>query len=141
MTLTLDPATVDLTALSVTDLMVLFTALDAPTVSEMDGEFDATLLRQPNIASTVIGAIKVRNPLSPWRAKAFRPIDGSSGRGYNTFRPIFSDTDVQRSPMLTSIAPSRYDGRPAYQLDYTPFDGTNGRVNMVDEIRRLRPGV
>lgn len=43
--------------------------------------------------------------------------------------------------MLTSIGTSRYDGRPVYQLDYRPFDSLNGRINMVDEIRRLRPGV
>ncbi len=141
MTSTPDTATTDLTAMSCIDLMTLFASLEAPSITEMDGEFDATLLRQPGTASTLLGAVMVRNPLFPWQAKAFRPVDATSGRGYNTFRPLLSGRDVQRHPMLTAIAPSRYDGRPVYQLDYRPFDSLNGRVGMVDEIRRVRPGV
>lgn len=53
-----DIQTTDLTALPVLDLMLLFTTLNAPSIDEMHGEFDATLLRQPSILSTVLGAIK-----------------------------------------------------------------------------------
>lgn len=137
----IDPRTVDLTTLDVPELMALFGALDAPTVAEMDGEFDAILLKQPGLFRTVTGALDVRNPLSLWRAKAFRPVDEASGRGYNAFRSLGGRPDARRFPMLTSIAPSRYDGRPVYQLDYRPFASRNGRLNMVDEIRRVRPGV
>ena len=142
MTPLLDRDTVDLTTTqSVDDLMALFATLDAPAIADMDGEFDATLLSQPNLLSTALGAVMVRYPLAPWRAKAFRPIDAVSGRGYNSFRIVRAGRDVRRYPMLTSIAASRYDSRPVYQLDYRPFDSLNGRINMVDEIRRVRPGV
>ena len=127
--------------MSVPDLIGLFKTLEAPTIVEMDGEFDATLLRQPSVFATLSGAVMVRNPLSPWRAKAFRPVDATGGRGYNTFRPVFASQDVRMYPMLTAIARSRYDGRPVYQLDYRPFDTLNGRINMIDEIRRVKPGL
>jgi hypothetical protein len=43
--------------------------------------------------------------------------------------------------MKTLIAPSRFDGRPAYQLVYRHFHSVCGSVRMVDEVRRVEPGV
>ena len=64
------------------------------------------------------------------------PVDrADSGRGYNTLRNFGRDT-VQ-GPMVTLIAPSRFDGKPAYQLVYRAFHSICGFVHMVDEVRRV----
>jgi hypothetical protein len=42
--------------------------------------------------------------------------------------------------MATLVAPSRFDGRPAFQLVYRAYRSTCGAVHMVDEVRRIRPG-
>ena len=42
--------------------------------------------------------------------------------------------------MVTRIATSHIDGRPALQLDYRAFDTVNGRINLVDDVRRVQPG-
>ncbi|TSE00087.1 hypothetical protein FOS14_09745 [Skermania sp. ID1734] len=140
MTSARDEHTADLTTLSVPDLIEVFKTLEAPTISEMDGEFDARLLRQPDVLNAIAGLVTVHNPIFGWRAKAFRPVDETAGRGYNAFRAVLGRRSVQGQPMLTKIASSYLDGRPVYQLDYRPFDTLNGRVNMIDEIRRVRPG-
>ncbi|OZD06557.1 hypothetical protein CH275_10090 [Rhodococcus sp. 06-235-1A] len=123
---------------STEQLLVLFATLGSPTIEEMNGEYPATLLAQPNVFASALGAVSVGNPLAPWQAKAFRPVDRATGRGYNTFRR--SNQIVQRNPMLTQMAPSRYDQKPAYTLIYRAFNSICGRINMVDEIRRIREG-
>lgn len=130
----------DILRLSADDLVAVFKTLEAPDLEEMHGEFAALLLRQPNLAAAVSGHLTCYNPLCPghWLAKAFRPVGEGRGRGYNTsshFRRV-----VQGYPMLTLIAPSRYDGRPAFQLVYRAFRSRCGFVHMVDEVRRLAAG-
>lgn len=59
-------------------------------------------------------------------------------RGYNLLRHF--GRVAQRFPMVTVIAPSRYDGRPALQLVYRAFKSACGSFHMVDEVRRLEAG-
>lgn len=125
--------------LSTAELVRLFTTLDAPDLIEMDGEYSARLLAQPGRMAALTGYLTVSSPLQSWLCKAFRPVDTSSGRGYNTFRQ--GSRIVQRYPMLTLIAPSRFDGRPAFQLVYRAFHSVCGSINMVDEVRRVAPGI
>lgn len=131
----------DLLAMSVKELMSLFARSTAPTVQQMNGEFAARLLTQPSKLAQVIGNVTVNNPLMPgrWLCKAFRPISGERGRGYNSFAHL--GRTVQRYPMETLIAPSRYDGRPAYTLVYASFRSMCGAVNMVDEVRQVGPNL
>lgn len=128
----------DITALSTEQLVERFATLPCPTIDELDGEYDAKLLRQPNLPAALSGRLAVDNPLSPWQAKAFRPVDEETGRGYNTFRRL--GRTVQRYPMHTMIAPSRFDGLPAYQLIYRAYESLCGTINMVDEVRRIADG-
>lgn len=123
------------------DLLALFSRLPAPTLSEMDGEFAAALLAQPSAAAQVIGNLTVNNPLMPghWLCKGFKPVSAQAGRGYNAFSHL--GRKVQRYPMHTLIAPSRYDGRPAYTLVYAAFRSMCGAIHMVDEVRRAAPGL
>lgn len=132
-------AATDLRHLATAELLALFTTLDAPAIEEMHGEYRAELLRQPNAVATLAGRVIVGNPLLPWLCKAFRPVDATTGRGYNTFR--VAGRVVQRFPMRTQLAPSRFDGRPAYHLIYRAYESACGDINMVDEVRRLAPGI
>jgi hypothetical protein len=138
MTLT-STLTPDLTDLSVSELMALFGKLDAPSIEEMHGDYDARLLRQPSRIAEINGYLTVRSPLRPWRSKGFRPVDASSGRGYNSFTP--RGKVIQRYPMDTRLAPSRYDGESAYTLIYAAFRSICGVINMVDEVRRVSDGL
>lgn len=131
----------DLMAMSLKELMALFARSDAPTVQQMNGEFAARLLAQPGKVAQFIGDVTVNNPLMPgrWICKAFRPVSAERGRGYNAFAHF--GRKVQRYPMETLVAPSRYDGRPAYTLVYASFRSMCGAVNMVDEVRQVAPNL
>ncbi|MDP2228774.1 MAG: hypothetical protein Q8J78_14990 [Moraxellaceae bacterium] len=129
----------DLRTLSTDELRRLFADLPAPTLAEMDGEYAARLLAQPGWLAGRVGRAVLEGRLHHWLCKAFRPVDADGGRGYNTF--LQGGQIVQRYPMLTLIAPSRFDGRPAYQLVYRGFHSACGSVHMVDEVRRVAPGL
>lgn len=129
----------ELEQMSTGDLLALFATLETPRIAEMHGEYAARLLRQPSALATVAGRFSVGNPLMPWLCKAFRPVDADRGRGYNTSKLL--GHVVQRFPMQTVIAPSRYDGQPAYTLVYRAYHSLCGDIHMVDEVRRLAPGV
>lgn len=129
----------DLREASTFELLSFFRDLPAPEIAEMNGDYDATLLRQPNIAADINGFFAVGIPLMPWLSKGFRPVSDSEGRGYNSFRQF--GKVVQRYPMRTEVAPSRYDGRPSYTLMYRAYRSTCGTINMVDEVRRVDDGL
>lgn len=128
-----------LSQLSTQGLLQLFATLEAPGIPEMQGEYSARLLAQPFWLAKVVGRAVLDNPLQSWLSKAFRPFDDETGRGYNTFQQ--GRRVIQRFPMLTLMGPSRFDGRPAYQLVYRHFHSTCGALNMVDEVRRAAPGL
>lgn len=135
----LSPVLPDPDALAAADLLELFLTLEAPTLAEMDGEYDARLLRQPNLFATLGGRLLLGSPLLPrWTSKAFRPLDAEHGRGYNRFE--LGGRALRRYPMRTLVAPSRYDGKPAFQLVYRHYHSLCGLIHMVDEVRRLEPG-
>lgn len=131
----------DLAALDARQLLELFTTLESPTLDEMNGEYDAAMLSPVSFLATIWWPASLYNPIWPgrWRGKAFRPVNESVGRGYNLFRHF--GRVVQRFPMRTEIVASRYDGRPAFQLDYRAYRSVCGTTNMIDEVRRVRPGV
>ena len=131
----------DLRQMSSGALLRHFQTLPAPDMAEMDGEFAACLLAQPKRLAATLWPALLNNPMGPglWQAKAFRPIDATHGRGYNRFQ--FGGQSVRRFPMQTLIAPSRYDGKPAYTLVYAGFRSLCGRIHMVDELRRATSGL
>lgn len=129
----------ELPGASTDDLLRLFARLEAPALEEMSGEYSARLLAQPNWLATATSWAAVATPVQRWLCKGFRPVDGETGRGYNTF--LQGDRVVQRYPMLTLLAPSRFDSEPAFQLVYRHFESPCGDVHMVDEVRRVAPGL
>ena len=130
----------DTLRLSAAELLALFRTLEAPGLGEMHGEYAAKTLQQPNIVATLSGRFGLNNPLYPgkWLSKSFRPVSERRGRGYNSFRHF--GRVVHRFPMANLIAPSRYDGRPAFQLVYRAYESVFGTLHMVDEVRRLEAG-
>jgi hypothetical protein len=130
----------DVLRLDTAELLMLFQKLEAPGLEEMHGEYPAQLLLQPGAVATVAGQLSLYNPLYPgmWLAKAFRPVGDGQGRGYNVFRHF--GRVVQGYAMATLVAPSRYDGGPAFQLVYRAFKSYCGFIHMVDEVRRLDAG-
>lgn len=135
-----DPATFDdLCSLGAFELLSLFQDLEAPAVDEMNGDYAATLLRQPGALAEIGGFLAVGLPWKSWLSKGFRPVSETEGCGYNSFRR-FGRT-VQQFPMRTLVAPSRYDGRPSYTLVYSAYRSTCGAMNMVDEVRRVDDGL
>lgn len=130
----------DLRKMTTGELVELFKSLECPTIGEMSGEFSGVQLRAPGPVSSLVSLGFTNNPLlfGKWLSKSFRPIDAVSGRGYNTLRNF--GRLIRTGPMRTLIAPSRYDGKPAFQLVYRSFHSICGFVHMVDEVRRLEPG-
>lgn len=130
----------DVSRLSTVELLALFQTLEAPSIAEMHGEYAAQTLQQPNVLMTLSGRYGLNGPLYPgkWLSKTFRPVSDGRGRGYNSFRHF--GRVVQRFPMATLIAPSRYDQRPAFQLVYRAYRSLFGALHMVDEVRRLEAG-
>lgn len=123
--------------LSPAALYELFATLDAPNLADMDGEYRAELLVQPYGIVGKMGKLFLDNIIQTWLCKAFRPVDAHYGRGYNTF--LQGGQIIQRYPMLTTIATSRYDGKPAYTLIYRYFHSICGVIHMVDEVRQVAP--
>ncbi len=123
------------------ELMELFKSLPAPTMEEMHGEFYARMVGKRTFRELLTWQFEMQNNLTngTWIGKAFRQVDEKTGRGYNIFRRA-NDKIVHNYPMKTMIAPSRYDGKPAFTLIYRAFHSKYGFVHMVDEVRKLGAG-
>ena len=130
----------DVLRLNAGELFALFGTLEAPALDEMHGEYAARLLTQQNAVFTVAGKASLYNVIYPghWLSKSFRPVGRERGRGCNGFRHF--GRVVTRFPMATLIAPSRFDGRPAFQLVYRAYRSLFGAMHVVDEVRRLEAG-
>jgi hypothetical protein len=130
----------DVSRLSAGELLAMFRTLEAPALDEMHGEYTARLLQQQSAVFNVAGTASLYNYIYPghWLSKSFRPVDRERGRGCNGFR--YFGKVVTRFPMATLIAPSRFDGRPAFQLVYRAYRSLFGAMHVVDEVRRLEAG-
>ncbi len=130
--------TVDmLKAMKVKEVLTLFKTLSAPSFEDMQGEFDGYLLDHGDPITNFISALSFSNPLmmGRWKGKAFTSGDNIYGHGYNLFEK-FSKTR-RKIPMRTEITSSRFDQKPAFIVDYTAYDSFLGKINTVDEIRKL----
>lgn len=126
----------DLIHLEYGELLDLFRHLSNPTSAVMTGEFSARMLAGRNPLISLVGDASVNNPfIGYWIGKAF----SGSGRGYNYFRRF--GRIVRSQPMATLIGPSRFDGRPCFQLRYRAFLSPCGLINMVNQVRRVRSGL
>lgn len=64
-----DDVAAELRRLATSGLLALYMNLEPPPINELDGEYTATLLAQPNLFAVVPGKVAVANPLGPWLCK------------------------------------------------------------------------
>lgn len=153
----------DLMKLNRKQLMELFFELDAPSMSEMRGEYRAALLDSGYIINMFLAKMYLHFTWGDWQCKAFEPLSQKHGHGYNTFittqsklyenyfaaivmkivsivRSLFRLSNPQRIVRImlnkTSIVTSVFDARPSFQLSYRDYN-TFFTNTMMDEVRKL----
>ena len=153
----------DLMKLKRKQLMELFSLLDAPSMSEMKGEYRAALLDSGYIINIFLARLYLHFTWGDWQHKAFEPLDQQHGHGYNTFittqsilyenyfaavfmktvsivRSLFRLYSPQRMARImlnkTSIVSSVFDARPSFQLSYRDYN-TFYTNTMTDEVRKV----
>jgi len=119
----------------------LFESAAAPSLDEMNGEYDGALLTG-NLppAPRHFPITAVNRPWLPWKGKVFYPAEGSRGRGAN--RIAAGPLRREMWSFETSIGASRIDGRDALLIDYDlPGNPFWLKRAVFDELRRLRDGL
>ena len=126
---------------NVAELVALFKTLEAPDFSEMNGEYDATLLDFGGTFKNLIGYLccHIIPSNGRWLGKAFNPGETQIGNGYNFFYRY--QKVIRKYRMSTKISNSRYDGEPIFELNYSDYPSLLGKINMVDEVRKIDDGV
>ena len=153
----------DLMKLNRKQIMELFSLLDAPSMSEMRGEYRAALLDSGYVINIFLAKLYLHFTWGDWHHKAFEPLGETHGHGYNTFvttqsklyenyfaavfmkmlsivRSLFRPNNPQRLARImlnkTSIVSSVFDGRPSFQLSYRDYN-TFYTNTMTDEVRKV----
>lgn len=153
----------DLMKLNRKQLMELFFLLDAPSMSEMKGEYRAALLDSGYILNNFLATLYLHFTWGDWQHKAFEPLGQKHGHGYNTFittqsKPyenyfvavfmkimtivcsLFRMSNPERMARImlnkTSIVSSVFDARPSFQLSYRDYN-TFYTNTMIDEVRKV----
>jgi hypothetical protein len=119
----------------------LWRGLPAPTLDELDGEYKGHV---HDGGDEAVRQAKTKfffySPCGFWLGKAYTPGDGDKGEGHNSFHD--DEGTVRRfRRFATEIGPSLLDGRPALIMYYRAFDNYAGKMDLVDEIRRVDDGV
>lgn len=153
----------DLMKLNRKQLMGLFFELNAPSMSEMKGEYRAALLDSGYIINMLLAKLYLHFTWGNWQHKAFELLDQQHGHGYNTFITtqstlyenyflavfmrmmsiicsLFRLYNPQRMARImlnkTSIVSSVFDARPSFQLSYRDYN-TFYTNTMTDEVRKV----
>jgi hypothetical protein len=120
--------------------IALWRTLPSPTLQEMNGHYMGLGPNAQDVKAQTGYAKFMFNETSErgyWLGKAFRPLDGSVGEGYNRWR--FPGGRVERNlRMATRVQASIIDGNPCYVLDYGAM---NKGMTLYDELRKLDDGV
>ncbi|UCD85816.1 MAG: hypothetical protein JSU92_06370 [Deltaproteobacteria bacterium] len=130
-----------LKALKVPEIMELFLTLTAPLFKEMNGEFEGSLLDHGNALSNFFSRTFTSSLLinGRWLCKGFTPVSETEGHGYNSFMKF--GKVIRKYRMKTCMAASRFDGKEVFQLYYPAYKNLIGKINSVDEIRKVRDGL
>ncbi|MET7333472.1 hypothetical protein [Nonomuraea sp. NPDC005650] len=146
MTTRIDPCAAvglqQLLATTQSELFRMWTSSPAPDQGELDGEYAGFLpihgLADDMVQALVRSMYQERSRNGYWIGKAY-----SADEGYNVFRTATDDGYAfpRAGRFTTRIGTSLIDGRPALLMDYTAFNNGPGRSGLVDEIRRLSPGL
>ena len=114
---------------------MIYWDLPTPTMSDLDGEYDAQLLNQGDrvgsfLTHTIFGS------KGNWIGKAFRPLSGTTGEGYNAFGEV--EDRQALLPMDTYLDHSLVVTGYSYILDYRlrnrgPIRWLRGEVRKVSD--------
>jgi hypothetical protein len=132
--------------LSRSEKIQLFIAAETPRIDELNGEYDAKLLRGGVLGKSTelftnhvfpTGGITLR---TKWVGKAFAYAGGNSGMGYNIFEEKTENgKNILRLRRIdTSIGPSSVakDGKSSFLINYRAHN--RGLVrSMSDELRKI----
>jgi hypothetical protein len=130
-----------LRALTRKECVELFKTLSPPEFEELNGEYFATLLGE----NSEYGEwYMYKTELGRWLGKAYTPIPtenrpGFRGEGYNFW--IIDGKKAYHSRFATHIGVSVIDKKPIFRMEYDVFKSFYGQEGMVDEIRKLKPGL
>lgn len=130
----------DLERLNWRGLLRLFHAASAPRLEALQGEYRAAIL--PAGVFAPLASFFTHTFFGPgrWQGKAFRSHGVDRGEGYNLFLKQAGEGEtLSRTRCFdTRIAPSRFDGRPSFCLDYGPYNRFLIH-SMKDELRQVNP--
>lgn len=129
----------DLGRLSRTQILRLFHSAPPPDMQAIEGEYDAVIL--PAGVFAPLASFFTHTFFGPgrWQGKAFKACGRDTGEGYNLFGDHSSAGGLRRTRrFVTTLAPSRFDGRPSLCMDYGPYNRFLVH-SMKDEIRQLGP--
>jgi len=129
----------DLGHLSRRQILRLFHCAAAPEMHAMEGEYSAVIL--PAGVFAPLASFFTHTFFGPgrWQGKAFTARGRDCGEGYNLFGDHSSAGRLRRTRrFLTTVGPSRFDGRPSFCMDYGPYNRFLVH-SMRDEIRQLGP--
>jgi hypothetical protein len=120
------------------ELVDLWRTLDAPTLEEMYGEYQGTMIYPKSVEHARIR--KVEGP-GEWVGKAFAPIPTGKypGQGYNLW--FMPNGLVRTMRYAGEVAASLIDGRPALMGYYGAFQSHNKDNGMTNEVRKLGDGL
>ena len=127
--------------LSLEQVMELFSSLSAPEFKEMNGEYASDALQQGLKLKHLALDLWLDNPINygHWLGKAFTPRNEEVGQGYNFFRKY--GRVYRKLRMGTRIAPSRFDGKDVFLLDYSAYFTQGKLMVMKDEVRKVQEGL
>lgn len=129
--------------LSYDDLMELYKSLPSAEFEEMDGEYDATMIKYPTERGRILGEWTLYGTGSSyWIGKAFNPSSPNPefrGEGYNTFR--VDNKKVKHTRFVSDMHESMIDGKLVFRMRYAPFKNLAGSIDMIDEVRFLQKGL
>jgi hypothetical protein len=117
----------------------LWRKLPPPTLQEMNGHYMGIgpQADNPTVQKSYAAYMyDEKSARGAWQGKAFRPLNATSGEGYNRWR--FPGGKIERNlRMATRVQNSIIDGKPCYVLDYSAFN----KSTLYDELRKLDDGV
>lgn len=125
----------DIEKLSKHQLMQLFYSANPPSFLEINGEYKAKTI--PAGILSPAADFFTHNFFGPgrWIGKAFSPIKGNLGKGYNIFKDTGSKLYRTRE-MDTFIGPSKIDENDSFHIVYKSYN--SGMVHsMHDELRKI----
>ena len=135
------PSVKDLLRMDAAQIAALYARAATPSLQELDGDYDGTLLRAQILPlRRTIGLAAVNRPWLPWKGKVFFRTPGARGKGGNRWATWRSARTIW--PFETAVVPSRFGGGPALLVDYdVPGNPLWLRRGVFDELKKLDDGL